>query len=244
MIATQLGLQRSGELAARPPQHQDGRRLSPQMYITTRLEKFGIVQLLECLLAVFRTTPPAGLPSPICCLDARAASISVNDYTIRMNINSAGLFFEDTSRCCPISRLTWNAMEWDVRTRGEQPVLQLQSNLVNKTTGNLGDVQFAGQNGALRTYAEYLSRFLPRVGYSWNFAKHTCCAAATGFIPPEHRLLERGRYSKYSLLPIREPRPERDAPVRAEGRHAAYSYNIDANGNANIPASLTKPSSK
>ncbi len=175
-----------------------------------------------------------------------ATSFSINDYTYRLNINSAGAFVQDDFK---VSRkLTVNlGIRWEFDgpySEANNQFASFNPAIVNHATGNLGDVQFAGKNGAPHHFSPNIYHdFLPRVGFAYNILPDTVIRGGYGI----YRLPAIG-YSSYG--PVSQYAQTATFTSLDNNVTPAYylangvppvPYNVDANGNPNIPASLTKP---
>lgn len=169
------------------------------------------------------------------------------DYTYRLNINSASLFVQDDFKIS--NTLTVNLglrWEWDgPYSEANNQFASFNPYLVNQTTGNSGEVEFAGRDGAPTHFMPNIYHdFLPRVGFAWNFAKNTVFRGGVGFFRlPNIGFAQFGPLSKYVQQATFES---------ADGVTPAYQlaqgvpyvpYYVDANGNPEVPASLTNPTS-
>ncbi|MCU1259048.1 MAG: TonB-dependent receptor, plug [Bryobacterales bacterium] len=176
-----------------------------------------------------------------------STSISINDYTYRLNINSGGAFVQDDFKI--LKNLTLNLgvrWEWDgPYSEANNQFTSFNPSIVNHVTGNLGDVQFAGKSGAPTHFTPNVYHdFLPRIGFAWNLMKETVLRGGYGI----YRLPAIG-YSSYG--PVSQYAQTLSASSIDGGQNPPYylqngvppaTYNLDANGNPNIPASLTAPS--
>ena len=175
-----------------------------------------------------------------------ATSINVNDYTYRLNINSAGAYLQDDLKL--FKTLTLNLgvrWEWDgPYSEANNQFASFNPNIANHITGNPGDVQFAGRNGAPTHFTPNVYHdVLPRVGFAWNFAKDTVIRGGYGIYRlPAIGYSSIGPISRYSASATFSSLDNNANPAYylAQGV-PGYSYNVDASGNPNVPASLTKP---
>ncbi len=173
-------------------------------------------------------------------------SISFTDYTYRLDINSGGAFIQDDYKITP--HLTVNlGLRWEFDgpyTEANNQFASFNPYVLNPVTGNLGLVQFAGKNGAPRHFSPNIySNFLPRLGFAWNFAPKTVLRGGYGIYRlPAIGYATTGLSSQYGVSTTFQSFDNNVTPpyYLANGV-PAYSYNVDANGNPNIPASLTKP---
>jgi hypothetical protein len=173
--------------------------------------------------------------------------IESEDYTYRENINSASLFFQDDYKVS--AKLTLNlGLRWEFDgpySEANNQFASLNPTLVNSQTGNLGDVEFAGRNGAPTHFMPNVYHdFLPRSGFAWDFWKNTVFRGGVGFYRlPNIGFYQFGPLSKYV----------QDSTFQsADGVTPAYQldqgvpqapYFVDANGNPSVPASLSNPTS-
>ncbi len=98
-------------------------------------------------------------------------SMSINDYTFRMNINCAGMYIQDDFKVTP--KLTLNlGVRWEYNGPYSEANGQFASfnpTIPNRTTGNLGEVQFAKIDTSLSHFTpNVFTNFLPRIGFAWN----------------------------------------------------------------------------
>lgn len=173
-------------------------------------------------------------------------AINVNDYTYRLNINSAGAYIQDDFKILPTLTLNLGLRwEWDgPYSEANNQFASFNPSIVNHITGNLGDVQFAGRNGAPTHFTPNVYHdFLPRIGFAWNALKDTVVRGGYGIYRlPAIGYASAGPVSQYSASATFSSLDNNATPAYylAQGV-PAYPYNVDANGNPNIPASLTKP---
>ena len=175
------------------------------------------------------------------------ASLSLNDYTYRLNINSAAAFIQDDYKV--LSNLTVNLglrWEWDgPYSEANNQFASFNPDIVNHVTGNLGDVQFAGRNGAPTHFSPNIYHdFLPRIGFSWNPMRDTVLRGGYGIYRlPAIGYSGTGPVSQYArTLSASSTDNNQTPPFYLADGVPAPTYNLDANGNPNIPASLTSPS--
>jgi outer membrane receptor protein involved in Fe transport len=176
-----------------------------------------------------------------------ATVVEHEDYTYREIINSASLFIQDDFKVSP--KLTLNlGLRWEYDgpySEANHQFASFNPTLVNSQTGNLGDVQFAGRNGAPTHFMPNIYHdFMPRVGFAWNFLKDTVVRGGVGFFRlPNIGFYQIGPLSKYvqygQFLSSNGYTP---AYQLDQGVPAAPFF-VDANGNPLVPASLTSPSS-
>ena len=180
-----------------------------------------------------------GLPS--------SAQFNGTDYTYRLNINSAGMYLQDDFKVS--STLTLNlGMRWEFDGPYSEANGQFASfnpDLMNRSTGTLGEIEFAERNGAPRHFSPNIyHNFLPRIGFAWKILDKTVLRGGYGV----YRLPSIGYagYGPVSEYGVNQTFTSLDniTPVfqLAEGV-PARSYNVDSNGLPNIPASLSNPSS-
>ena len=177
-----------------------------------------------------------------------STSFSINDYTYRLNINSASLFVQDDYKLG--RNLTLNLglrWEWDgPYSEANNQFASFNPTVPNPTTGNLGTVQFAGRNGAPTHFSPNIYHdFLPRVGFAWNFAPDTVLRGGYGLYRlPAIGFASLGPSSQYAQAATFASLDGNVTPYYTLAQGVpAIPYNVDANGNPNIPASLTKPTS-
>ena len=121
-------------------------------------------------------------------------SFTINDYTYRLNINSGSAFVQDDFKIS--RRLTLNlGMRWEFDgpySEANNQFASFNPALVNHVTGNLGDVQFAGKNGAPHHFSPNIYHdFLPRSGFAYNVLPDTVIRGGYGI----YRLPSIGYYS-------------------------------------------------
>ncbi len=175
-------------------------------------------------------------------------SISIDDYTFRESINSGGVFIQDDFKVT--SKLTVNlGLRWEFDgpyTEANNQFASFNPYATNPITGNLGSVQFAGRDGAPRHFSPNIYHdFLPRVGFAWNFAPKTVLRGGYGIYRlPSIGYATTGLSSQYAVAATFQSLDNNLTPAYYLGQGVpTYSYNVDANGNPSIPASLTKPTS-
>lgn len=175
-------------------------------------------------------------------------SFNILDYTYRLNINSWGMFFQDDYKISP--RLTVNlGLRWEYAgpySEANNQFASFNPYIINKTTGTPGDVQFAGQNGAPTHFSPNIYHdFLPRIGFSWRALEHTVIRSGFGaFRLPSVGYSGYGPVSKYQISQTFSSQDGGITPFyKFSDGVPARQYNVDANGNPNIPASLTRPTS-
>ncbi len=175
-----------------------------------------------------------------------SSTFSFNDYTFRENINSGAAFVQDDVKV--LRTLTLNLglrWEWDgPYSEANNQFASFNPAIVNHTTGNLGDVQFAGRNGAPTHFSPNIYHdFLPRVGFAWSFARETVLRGGYGvYRLPAIGFSGVGPASQYAQSATFTSLDNNTTPryTLAQGV-PPIPYNVDANGNPNIPASLSNP---
>jgi hypothetical protein len=179
--------------------------------------------------------------------DPTGTTVSFNDYTYRLNINSASIYFQDDYKVLP--NLTINlGLRWEFDgpySEANNQFASFNPNIVNPVTGNLGAVQFAGRNGAPTHFSpNILNNFLPRVGFAYKVGQKTVLRGGYGMYRfPSIGFSGYGPSSQYAVSASFASPDSGITPAFQLGNGVpAYAYNVDANGNPNIPASLTKPS--
>lgn len=170
-----------------------------------------------------------------------STSLSLNDYTTRQNIDSAGGFFQDDFKILP--KLTINLglrWEWDgAYTEANNQFVSFNPSIVNHLSGNLGDVQFAGRNGAPTHFTPNVYHdFLPRIGFAYNFAPDTVLRGGYGIYRlPSIGYSGYGATSQYtrSLVPSVSQDGGQTPLYYLQNGVPPTTPNVDANGNPNIP---------
>ncbi|MGH9664965.1 MAG: TonB-dependent receptor, partial [Bryobacteraceae bacterium] len=177
-----------------------------------------------------------------------STSINLNDYTYRLNINSASLYLQDDFKVLP--KLTLNlGLRWEFDGPYSEANGQFASfnpSVVNATTGTPGDVQFAGRNGAPEHFSpNVFYNFLPRVGFAWNVAPKTVIRGGYGIYRfPSIGFAGYGPASQYAVNATFMSLDNNVTPAyQLANGVPPYPYNVNAAGLPNIPASLTKPTS-
>ena len=173
--------------------------------------------------------------------------ITINDYTYRMNINCSGAYLQDDFKVTP--KLTLNlGVRWEYNGPYSEANGQFASfnpALKNRTTGNLGEVEFAKVDfpGSHFTPNVYTS-FLPRVGFAWNFQPRWVLRGGYGmYLLPTIGYGSYGPVSQYAVNASFSSLDGVTPRYQLQNGVPAYSYNVDASGRPNIPASLTSPTS-
>lgn len=174
-----------------------------------------------------------------------SASLNINDYTYRLNINSAGAFVQDDYKI--LKNLTINLgvrWEWDgPYSEANNQFASFNPDIVNHLTGNPGDVQFAGRGGAPRHFTPNIYyNFLPRVGFAWNLIPNTVLRGGYGIYRlPAIGYSGTGPVSQYArTLAATSIDGNQNPPFYLQEGVPAPALNLDANGNPNIPASLAR----
>jgi Carboxypeptidase regulatory-like domain/TonB-dependent Receptor Plug Domain len=175
-----------------------------------------------------------------------ASSFSFNDYTYRLNINSAGAFVQDDFKI--LHNLTLNLglrWEWDgPYSEANNQFASFNPAIVNQTTGNLGDVQFAGRGGAPKHFSPNIYHdFLPRIGFAWSFLRDTVLRGGYGIYRlPAIGFSGIGPVSQYAQIASFASLDNNLTPRYTPAQGVPpIPYNVDAAGNPNIPASVTNP---
>ncbi len=174
-------------------------------------------------------------------------SINIDDYTFRENINSASAFAQDHFK---IGHLNINlGVRWEFDgpySEANNQFASFNPNVMNPQTGNLGVVQFAGRDGAPRHFSPNIYHdFQPRIGFAWAVLPDTVLRGGYGIYRlPSIGYWSYGPVSQYGvnatfLSPNNNVTP---AYFLASGV-PPYSYNVDATGLPNIPASFVNPTS-
>jgi hypothetical protein len=173
--------------------------------------------------------------------------IQTENYTYRENIDSASLYFQDDFKIN--AKLTLNlGLRWEFDAPYSEANNQFASfnpNLVNRTTGNLGEVEFAGRNGAPAHFMPNIYHdFLPRVGLAWNALKDTVIRAGVGFFrQPNIGFYSYGPLSKFVQIASFQSQDGVTPAYQLNAGVPQAPYYVDSNGNPSVPASLTNPSS-
>ncbi|MCE5309410.1 MAG: TonB-dependent receptor [Acidobacteriales bacterium] len=174
--------------------------------------------------------------------------ISINDYTFRMNINCAGMYFQDDFKVLP--KLTLNlGVRWEYNGPYSEANGQFASfnpNLKNRTTGNLGEVEFAKIDFSGSHFSpNVFTNFLPRIGFAYNFIPKWVVRGGYGmYLLPTIGYGGYGPSSQYGVSAGFSSLDNGVTPrYRLQDGVPAYSYNVDSAGRPYIPASLTSPTS-
>lgn len=176
-----------------------------------------------------------------------ATTVESENYTYRENINSASLFIQDDFKVLPA--LTVNlGLRWEYDgpySEANNQFASFNPYLVNSQTGNLGDVEFAGRNGAPEHFMPNIYHdFLPRVGFAWNFLKNTVLRGGFGLYRlPNIGFYQFGPLSKYVQDATFQSADGVTPYYQLDQGVPAAPYFVDANGNPLVPASLTNPTS-
>jgi hypothetical protein len=175
-------------------------------------------------------------------------SFSGTDYTYRLNINSAGMYFQDDFKIRPT--LTINlGMRWEYDgpySEANDQFASFSPTLTNRTTGTPGEVVFAGRNGAPHHFTPNIYRnFLPRIGFAWNLLPKTVLRGGYGvYRLPAIGYSGIGPISQYGVNQSFTSIDSNITPFYTLSAGVpARSFNVDANGLPNVPASLSRPTS-
>lgn len=176
-----------------------------------------------------------------------STSMSINNYAYKLNINSGSLYFQDDWKL--LHNLTVNlGMRWEydgTYTEANNQFYSFNPNILDATTGRLGTTQFAGYQGAPRNFTPNIyTNFLPRVGFAWKPFEKTVVRGGFGMyrLPNIGLISYQGLASKYSISTTFSSNDSNITPYfQLKNGVPAYTYNVDANGNPNIPTSLTNP---
>jgi hypothetical protein len=176
-----------------------------------------------------------------------STSININDYTYRWNINSSGVYVQDDFKVSP--KLTLNlGARWEYNgpyseANGQYAIFN--PTLVNRQTGNLGDVQFAKVDTKSDHFSPSVySNFLPRVGFAYRFASQWVVRGGYGmYLLPTIGFGGVGQASQYGVSATFTSLDSVTPRYRLQDGVPAYSFNVDADGRPRIPASLTSPTS-
>lgn len=176
----------------------------------------------------------------------QSTSFSLNDYTFRQTVHNGAIYFQDDFRIH--RQLTINlGLRWQYNgpfTEKNDQMATFAPTAINRATGRAGDVLFAGRNGNPRNFVpKQWNSFLPRVGFAWNPRPKLVIRAGIGL----YRLPSIGfagfwTVSQYSVSQTFASTDGNVTPAVVLGRGVpARSFNVDAEGRPNIPASLTNP---
>lgn len=174
--------------------------------------------------------------------------INIEDYTYRLNINSASLYFQDDFKVLP--KLTLNlGLRWEFDgpySEANDQFASFDPSVVNADTGVPGNVVFAGRDGAPRHFSPNIYyNFLPRIGFAWNVAPKTVIRGGYGIYRfPSIGFSSYGPTSQYTVNAAFTSLDNNVTPAfqLADGV-PPYSYDVNAAGLPNVPASLTNPTS-
>ena len=173
---------------------------------------------------------------------------NINDYTYRLNIDSAGAFVQDDFKVS--RRLTLNlGLRWELDgpySEANNQFASFNPAMVNHTTGNWGDVEFAGSGGAPHHFSPNIYHdFLPRLGFAFNALPNTVIRGGYGIYRlPAIGYVNYGPVSRYTQSATFTSLDNNLTPAFALANGVPpVPYSLDASGNPNIPASVTKPTS-
>jgi len=179
-----------------------------------------------------------GLPS--------TTQINVSDYTYHLNINSASLYYQDDWKL--LSNLTVNlGLRWEYDgpySEANNQFYSFNPDLIDPTTGLPGATQFADFNGAPKHFTPNIYyNFLPRVGFSWKVRPKTVLRGGYGIYRlPNIGFASAGLITKFGISSTFSSNDSGITPFyQLQNGVPAYSYNVDAHGNPNIPTSVTNP---
>ena len=175
-----------------------------------------------------------------------ATAINIADYTYRMNINSGAIYLQDDFRVT--RKLTINlGLRWEYNGPYSEANGQFASfnpNLRNRTTGNLGEVEFAKTDISGSSFSPSVyTNFLPRIGFAYAVLPKTVVRGGYGiYLLPTIGYGSFGPISQYAVSASFASLDGGATPrYRLQDGVPAYSYNVDKDGRPNIPASLTNP---
>jgi len=177
----------------------------------------------------------------------QSTAININDYTFRLNINSAGAYIQDDFKWTP--KLTLNlGVRWEYNGPYSEANGQFASfnpALRNRTTGTPGEVEFARRNGAPDHFVPNIYyNFLPRIGFAWNVLPKTVLRGGYGIYRlPAIGFAGFGPVSQYAVTATFTSLDSVNPRYQLSSGVPPYSFNVDANGFPNIPSSLTSPTS-
>lgn len=212
------------------PGYQSGAYTFTSLFTTSLADGSGGFSLADMLL---------GMPAD--------AQIQSEDYTYRMNINSASAFVQDDWKVTPT--LTLNlGLRWEFDgpySEANNQFASFSPTTINSQTGTSGEVIFAGQNGAPTHFMPNIyHNFLPRVGFAWNLAPKTVLRGGFGmYRQPNIGYYNYGPISKYVVNANFQAQDNITPPFYLANGVPPYSYYRDAQGNPLVPASLSNPSS-
>jgi outer membrane receptor protein involved in Fe transport len=176
-----------------------------------------------------------------------STNISINNYAYKLNINSGSLYYQDDWKL--LHNLTVNlGLRWEydgTYTEANNQFYSFNPNILDVTTGRMGATQFAGFQGAPRNFTPNIyTNFLPRVGFAWKPFEKTVVRGGFGMyrLPNIGLIGYQGLASKYSISTTFSSNDSNITPYyQLKNGVPAYGFNVDANGNPNIPTSLTNP---
>ena len=175
-------------------------------------------------------------------------TISTNNTWFRENARYATLYVQNDYRIR--KNLTLNlGLRWEydrpyAETRNQY--YTFKPNIIDPNTGKQGGIEFAGYNGNPHNLIghEWLG-FLPRIGFNYHPLPHTVIRGGFGLFELPGIGFGGTALTSKSTVSASFTSPDSGATPAYQLQNGvpAYSPNVDANGNPNIPTSLTKPSS-
>jgi hypothetical protein len=180
--------------------------------------------------------------------DVDSATISTTNYTYRERMNTASLYTQDDFKAT--SRLTLNlGLRWEFDGPWDEVNNQMYTfnpSITDPTTGKLGAVQFADENGAPDHFVPNTYKgFVPRAGFAYGLPHNTVLRGGYGIfeIPNMMNYVSYGLVSKYSRGCDFVGSNSYTPAFQLNQGVPACGFDVNAAGLPNIPTSLTKPTS-
>ncbi|HTV53580.1 MAG TPA: TonB-dependent receptor [Terriglobia bacterium] len=176
-----------------------------------------------------------------------SGSISTNNYEFRLRENAWDLYLQDdfkvTGKLTIDPGLRWEFDGPPSEINGQ--MYTFNPTLTDPTTGKPGAVEFAGINGAPNHFLPNIYHgVLPRFGFAYALPDSTVVRG--GFGTYETQMIEyvdEGEISKYSRSCNFTAANNYTAPFEMDQGPPSCPFNVNAQGEPNIPTSLTKPTS-
>ncbi len=173
-------------------------------------------------------------------------TISTNNTWFREVAKYSALYVQDDDRIT--QKLTLNAgLRWEY----DGPYAEVNNQMytfnpsqVDPTTGKMGAIEFAGYNGAPHNLVgAYWKGFLPRLGFSYHAFRNTVVRGGYGIYELPGIGFGGVAFTSKSTVSTTFTGTPTTPVYQLKNGVPPYSPNVGANGEPNIPTSLTHPTS-